>query len=124
MSEVLLSAQNLTVRFGGVLAVNDVSFDVRRGEVFTLGKGSFGSGKAGLSDGAQSTAKTVAAYVQAYSSASGVRVEVTAADAKLAQRRADAVHDALVAGGVAQGKVQATGRAGKGERAEVVVQSK
>lgn len=95
-----------------------------RGEVFTLGKGSFGSGKAGLSDGAQSTAKTVAAYVQAYSSASGVRVEVTAADAKLAQRRADAVRDALVAGGVAQGKVQATGRAGKGERAEVVVQSK
>ena len=35
-SEVLLSAQGLSVRFGGVLAVNDVSFDVRRGEVFTL----------------------------------------------------------------------------------------
>jgi len=44
MSEVLLSAQDLQVRFGGVLAVNKVSFDVRRGEVFTL-IGPNGAGK-------------------------------------------------------------------------------
>jgi outer membrane protein OmpA-like peptidoglycan-associated protein len=49
---------------------------------------------------------------------------VTAADAKLAQRRAEAVRDALVAGGVAQGKVQVSGRAGKADKTEVVVQSK
>ena len=42
--DVLLSAQNLSVRFGGVLAVNNVSFDVRRGEVFTL-IGPNGAGK-------------------------------------------------------------------------------
>jgi branched-chain amino acid transport system ATP-binding protein len=43
-AEVLLSAKDLSVRFGGVLAVNKVSFDVRRGEVFTL-IGPNGAGK-------------------------------------------------------------------------------
>ncbi|MFZ4649773.1 MAG: ABC transporter ATP-binding protein [Rubrivivax sp.] len=40
----LLRARHLSVRFGGVLAVNDVSFDVRAGEVFTL-IGPNGAGK-------------------------------------------------------------------------------
>ena len=40
----LLSANKLSVRFGGVLAVNQVSFDVRQGEVFTL-IGPNGAGK-------------------------------------------------------------------------------
>ena len=40
----LLSARDLTVRFGGVLAVNRVSFDVNPGEVFTL-IGPNGAGK-------------------------------------------------------------------------------
>ncbi|GAA4350675.1 ABC transporter ATP-binding protein [Variovorax defluvii] len=43
-SEVLLSARDLSVRFGGVLAVNKVGFEVRRGEVFTL-IGPNGAGK-------------------------------------------------------------------------------
>jgi branched-chain amino acid transport system ATP-binding protein len=43
-TNVLLSAKNLSVRFGGVLAVNNVSFDVRPGEVFTL-IGPNGAGK-------------------------------------------------------------------------------
>ena len=46
-TDVLLSAQDLSVRFGGVLAVNKVSFDVRRGEVFTL-IGPNGAGKTTL----------------------------------------------------------------------------
>jgi branched-chain amino acid transport system ATP-binding protein len=44
MTPTLLSAKNLSVRFGGLLAVDDVSFDVRQGEVFTL-IGPNGAGK-------------------------------------------------------------------------------
>ena len=44
MTPTLLSAKNLSVRFGGVLAVNNVSFDVKQGEVFTL-IGPNGAGK-------------------------------------------------------------------------------
>ena len=42
--EILLSASDLSVRFGGVLAVSKVSFEVKRGEVFTL-IGPNGAGK-------------------------------------------------------------------------------
>ena len=44
MTAPLLSAKGLSVRFGGVLAVNNVSFDVKPGEVFTL-IGPNGAGK-------------------------------------------------------------------------------
>jgi branched-chain amino acid transport system ATP-binding protein len=44
MSDFLLSAKNLSVHFGGVRAVNNVSFDVKQGEVFTL-IGPNGAGK-------------------------------------------------------------------------------
>ena len=43
-TDILLSAKELSVRFGGVLAVNRVSFDVKQGEVFTL-IGPNGAGK-------------------------------------------------------------------------------
>jgi len=41
---ILLSVRDLSVRFGGVLAVSKVGFDVKRGEVFTL-IGPNGAGK-------------------------------------------------------------------------------
>ena len=44
MNNILLSANNLGMRFGGLQAVNNVSFDVQQGEVFTL-IGPNGAGK-------------------------------------------------------------------------------
>ena len=36
MSENLLDVQNITLRFGGVTAINDVSFDVQPDELFAM----------------------------------------------------------------------------------------
>ncbi len=47
MSEPLLSAQDVTVKFGGVTAVDRVSFDVARGELFAI-IGPNGAGKTTL----------------------------------------------------------------------------
>jgi ABC-type Mn2+/Zn2+ transport system ATPase subunit len=43
----LLEVRNVTLKFGGVTAVNDVSFDVEEGEVFAL-VGPNGAGKSTL----------------------------------------------------------------------------
>lgn len=43
-SDILLSARDLSVQFGGVKAVDGISFDIRRGEIFTL-IGPNGAGK-------------------------------------------------------------------------------
>ena len=34
MSDIVISVRNLTKRFGNFTAVNDISFDVYRGEIF------------------------------------------------------------------------------------------
>ena len=34
MSEIVISVRNLTKRFGNFIAVNNISFDVYKGEIF------------------------------------------------------------------------------------------
>ena len=47
LGEVLLSVRNISLRFGGVRAINDVSFDVRQGEILAI-IGPNGAGKSSM----------------------------------------------------------------------------
>ncbi len=49
MGEVILSVRGATKRYGGLVAVNDVTFDVQRGEIFGIA-GPNGAGKTTLFD--------------------------------------------------------------------------
>ena len=87
-----------------------------RGEVFTLAGDAFASGQAALTGTAAASVKALAAYLQAGPSLP-VTIEghtdsqgAAAANLALSQRRAEAVRDALVAGGVPRAKVRAVGR--------------
>ncbi|MCC4603729.1 hypothetical protein HG421_15105 [Xanthomonas campestris pv. badrii] len=93
-----------------------------RGEVFSLGSGAFG-GKAALSGDAAGQAKALAEYLNIGKKG---RVSIVGfdSDAATAKKRAEALRDALVAGGVAASRLQVTGTKGaasKTRAAEVVV---
>ncbi|MFO3704964.1 hypothetical protein ACI6Q5_08215 [Xanthomonas codiaei] len=96
-------------------------FDAR-GEVFSLGSAAFG-GKAALSGDAAGQAKALAEYLNIGKKG---RVSIVGfdSDAATAKKRAEALRDALVAGGVAASRLQVTGTKGaasKARAAEVVV---
>ena len=97
-------------------------FDAR-GEVFTFGGDAFAAGAFSLSGGARNQAKALAEYlnigkkgrlrIEAYDSANGV-----------GQKRAEALRDALVAGGVASNRIQVSGKKAASTRArsaEVII---
>lgn len=94
-----------------------------RGEVYTFAGDAFAAGQAALSGGARNQAKALAEYlnigkkgrvvIEAYDSANGV-----------GQRRAQALKDALVAGGVAASRIQVAGKKAASTRArsaEVII---
>ncbi|MGV8961128.1 MAG: hypothetical protein ACOH1V_12210 [Stenotrophomonas sp.] len=97
-------------------------FDAR-GEIFTFTGDAYAAGKAALSTTARGQAKALAEYlnigkkgrvrIEAYDSASGV-----------GQQRAQALRDALVAGGVAASRLQVSGKQSASTRArsaEVII---
>ena len=86
-----------------------------RGEVFTLAGDAFASGSSTLTTTASRTVAGLAAYVDAQPR---LRIWIeghtdsqgqAAANQALSERRAAAVRDALVAGGVAAGRIETTG---------------
>ena len=93
-----------------------------RGEGFSLGSDAFG-GKTALAGAGSGQAKALAEYLQI-----GKKGRVTIvgydSDAATAKKRAEALRDALVAGGVAAARLQVSGTKGtasKSRAAEVVV---
>jgi outer membrane protein OmpA-like peptidoglycan-associated protein len=85
------------------------------GEVFTLGGDAFASGKTTLSGSGKGSVAALAAYIAAAPTGK-IRIEAhtdgqgeAAANKELSQRRANAVRDALAAGGVPKSRMQATG---------------
>ncbi|MFT3667257.1 MAG: hypothetical protein QM795_01390 [Pseudoxanthomonas sp.] len=93
-----------------------------RGEVFTLGADAFASGSAKLSGGGNATASALAAYLQA-SPKARARIEGYGDKQTPGQRRADALRDALAAGGVQRNRLQsaAKGAGTKARAIEVVI---
>lgn len=111
--EAALARQEAELVAGGTLPPSRRD---ARGEVFSLAGEAFGSGQAALTGAAAASVKALAGYLQA-----GPRVAVTveghtdnqgtaAANLALSQRRADAVRDALVAGGVPRANVRTVGQ--------------
>lgn len=80
-----------------------------RGEVFTLGADAFASGSAKLTGGGTATATALAAYLQANPKARA-RIDGYGDKQTPGQRRADALRDALVAGGVQRNRLQSAGK--------------
>ena len=50
VGEVMLEARNITLRFGGVVAIKDISFDIREGEIRAI-IGPNGAGKSSMLNG-------------------------------------------------------------------------
>lgn len=89
-----------------------------RGEVFTLGGGSFEGGLAKLSKAGQDSVAALAAYLQAMPKAKA-RIGGFGDAQTPGLRRAEAVRSALVAAGVAKARLQA-GEQGKGTQSRAV----
>ncbi|HET6435846.1 MAG TPA: OmpA family protein [Xanthomonadaceae bacterium] len=110
--EAALARQEAELLAGGKLPP---SRSAAGGEVFTLAGDAFASGSARLSGGASASLRALAAYLG--QSKAAIRVDAYTdsqgeedANLALSRRRAEAVRQALVAGGVAAGRIQAEGR--------------
>ena len=108
-----LARQEAELMAGGKLPPSRQS---NRGEVFTLSGEAFASGKASLTGSAAGSLRALATYIAAAPTGAIVIEGHTdsqgkaEANRKLSQQRAEAVKDALVAGGVPAASIKASGR--------------
>lgn len=109
--EAALARQEAELMAGGKLPV---SVQDARGKVFTLSGDAFASGQSRLTPSAASSIRALAAYLQAVPGVVQVNGHTDSqgsaeANLALSQRRAQAVREALIAGGLPSASVQATG---------------
>lgn len=94
-----------------------------RGEVFSVAGNAFAQGKSALTGDGKAAVSALAAYLQ-IAPRSKVRIEAYDTDSKVAQARTESLRKALVAAGVANGRIQAAPKKGAStakRSAEVVV---
>lgn len=85
-----------------------------------LAASAFVSGKATFAPGASGQIQKAVAFVKA-DPAKSIRIEVAAADRALAQQRANALRDALVAAGISAKRISTAGSAAKTARVDIVL---
>lgn len=110
----------LTAALGGGAATPAPKAAAPR-RALALADNAFVNGKATFAPGASRQIDKAVAFVNA-DRATKIRIDVGAGDRNLAQQRANAIRDALVAGGVGVKRITATGTVSKTRRMEIVLQ--
>lgn len=113
-------AELMAALAGGGAAKSPAPKAAAAGQALTLADTAFAKGKATFAPGASRQIDKAVAFVNA-DPAKQVRIEVASGDRNLAQQRANAIRDALVAAGVSAKRLTAVGSASKSARTQILL---